>query len=40
MITPLPEDVLEVRVQETGEVVRISKDDCQKTNPPKFDKVR
>lgn len=28
-----------VQVAETGQIMQISKDDCQKMNPPKFEKV-
>lgn len=28
-----------VEIVETGQQIKLSKDDCQKMNPPKFDKV-
>lgn len=32
-------DEIEVMVEETGKRVRVHRDDCQKMNPPKFNKV-
>jgi myosin protein heavy chain len=33
------EGMVTVKVVETGQVMKLSKDDCQPMNPPKFDKV-
>lgn len=32
--------MMTVQVNETGQILQLSKDDCQKMNPPKFDKVK